>query len=97
MFVRSLRIKIDTDRIGEASKLFEEGVIPLCRSQKGFHGAYYLGDRKTGNCLLMTFWESKKDLRATEESRFFQEQLVKFMDFFKEPPVRETYEVIVKD
>jgi hypothetical protein len=34
---------------------------------------------------------------ATEEGRFFQEQLVKFMGFFKEPPIREAYEVIVKE
>ena len=97
MFVRLIRIKIDTDRIDEASKLFEEGVIPLCRDQKGFQGAYYLADRETGNCLLMTLWESKKNMMATEESRFFQEQLVKFMVFFKEPPVREAYEVIIKE
>jgi len=97
MFVRLIRIKIDTDRIDEASKLFEEGVIPLCRDQKGFQGAYYLADQETGNCLLMTLWKSKKNMMATEESRFFQEQLVKFMGFFKEPPVRETYEVIIKE
>lgn len=97
MFVRLLRMKIDTDRIDEASKLFEETVVPLCRDQKGFQGAYYLADRETGNCLVMTLWGSKKNMMATEESRFFQEQLVKFMVFFKEPPVRETYEVIVKE
>jgi len=97
MFTRLLRIKTGTDRIDEASKLFEENVIPLCQNQKGFQGAYYLADRETGICLLMTLWESKEDMVATEESRFFQEQLVKFMDFFKEPPVREAYEVIVKE
>jgi heme-degrading monooxygenase HmoA len=97
MFVRLLRTKIDTDRIDEASKLFGEGVIPLCRDQKGFQGAYYLADRESGNCLLMTLWESKKNMMATEESRFFQEQLVKFIVFFKEPPIREAYEVLVKE
>lgn len=97
MFVRLLRIKIETDRLEEASKLFEEGVIPLCRNQKGFQGAYYLADRDTGSCLLMTLWESKKNMIDTEENRFFQEQLVRFMDFFKEPPVREAYEVVFKE
>ncbi|NIM91107.1 MAG: hypothetical protein GTO17_09185 [Candidatus Aminicenantes bacterium] len=97
MVARSLRIKMDIDRIDEASKLFEESVIPLCRDKKGFQGAYYLADREAGSCLIMTLWESKEDMIATEESRFFQEQLVKFMVFFKEPPVREAYEVIVKE
>jgi hypothetical protein len=34
---------------------------------------------------------------ATESSHFFQEQLVKFMTFFKAPPIREAYEVVVQD
>jgi heme-degrading monooxygenase HmoA len=97
MFARLLSIKVKTERIDEAAMLFEESVIPLCRNQKGFQGAYYLAERETGQCLLITLWKSKEDMTATEESRFFQEQLVKFMDFFKEPPIREVYEVIVKE
>ena len=97
MFARLLKIKIETDRIDEAAMLFEESVIPLCRNQRGFTGAYYLADRETGNCVLVTLWASTEDMMATEDSRFFQEQLVKFMDFFKEPPIREAYEVIVKE
>jgi len=97
MFARFLSIKTKTHRIDEAAMLFEESVIPLCRNQKGFKRAYYLAERETGKCLLITFWESKEDMLATEESRFFQEQLVKFMNFFKEPPIREAYEVIVRE
>jgi heme-degrading monooxygenase HmoA len=97
MFARLLRLQIKIDRIDEAAKLFEESVIPLCKNQKGYKGAYFLTDRKTGASIPITLWESEEDMLATESSHFFQEQLVKFMSFFKAPPIRETFEVIVQD
>ncbi len=97
MFARVLRIKIKIERIDEAAKLFEESVIPLLKNQKGYKGAYFLTDRKTGVSIPITLWESDEDMLATESSHFFQEQLVRFMSFFKAPPNREAYEVIVQD
>ena len=97
MFVRLLRIQTNIDRIDEASKLFEESVIPLCKDKKGYKGAYFLADRKTGNSIPITIWESEEDMLATERSLFFQEQLVKFSSFFKTSPIRETYEVVFQD
>jgi len=97
MFARLLRIKTKIERIDEAAKLFEESVIPLCKNQKGYKGAYFLTDRKTGVSILITLWENEEDMLATESSHFFQEQLVKFMTFFKTPPIREAYEVVVQD
>jgi heme-degrading monooxygenase HmoA len=93
MYARLLRIQTKINRIDEASMLFEESVLPLCKNQKGFKGAYFLADRKTGHCIPVTLWESEKDMKATEESAFFQEQVVKFMNFFTAPPIREAYEV----
>ncbi|NIM58615.1 MAG: hypothetical protein GTO16_06685 [Candidatus Aminicenantes bacterium] len=97
MFARLLRLQIKINRIDEATKLFEESVIPLCKDKKGYKGAYFLTDRKTGTSIPITLWQSEKDMLATESSHFFQEQLVKFVRFFKGPPIRETYEVIVHD
>ncbi len=97
MFARILRIKTKIERIDEAAKLFEESVIPLLKNQKGYKGAYFMTDRKTGVSIPITLWENEEDMLATESSHFFQEQLVKFMTFYKAPPIREAYEVIVQD
>ena len=96
MFARILRIQTHLDRIDEAAKLFKEQVIPAVKDIKGHKGAQFLADRKTGNCVLMTFWETEEDLLETEHSRLFQEQIVKFMQFFITPPIREIYEVIFR-
>ncbi len=97
MFARLLRIKTKIERIDEAAKLFEESVIPLLKNQKGYKGTYFLTDRKTGVSIAITLWENEEDMLATESSHFFQEQLVRFMTFFKAPPIREAYEVVVQD
>jgi len=97
MHARLLIIQLKVEQIDEASMLFEESVIPLCKDKKGYKGAYFLTDRKTGKCIMMTQWESEEDMLATEQSRFFQEQVIKFMSFFKSDPIREAYEVVIED
>jgi len=97
MHARLLIIQLKFEQIDEASMLFEESVIPLCKDKKGYKGAYFLTDRKTGKCIMMTQWESEEDMLATEQSRFFQEQVVKFLSFFKSAPIREAYEVCIED
>jgi heme-degrading monooxygenase HmoA len=97
MFARLLIIQTEPKRIDEASMLFEESVIPLCKDKKGYKGASFLADRKTGKCVFITQWESEEDMLATEQSRFFQEQVVKFIGFFTKNPIREAYEVVLED
>lgn len=97
MYVRLLIIQTDPQRIDEASMLFEESVIPLCKDKKGYKGASFLADRKTGKSIFITQWESEEDMLATEQSRFFQEQVVKFIGFFTSNPIREAYEVVLDD
>ncbi|MGD2295277.1 MAG: hypothetical protein PVF22_05520 [Candidatus Aminicenantes bacterium] len=97
MFTRLLRFQTNIKKIDEVATIFGENIIPLCKHQKGYLGAFFLCDRKTGDCLPMTLWETEKDMIETEESRFFQEQVVKLMSYFASPPIRESYEVIHKD
>ena len=93
MFARILRSRLKIERIDEATRTFEEGVIPLCREQRGFEGGFFLTDPKTGESVAITFWESKEAMQANEQSHFFQEQVAKFIPFYIKPPIRESYEV----
>jgi heme-degrading monooxygenase HmoA len=94
---RLLRMHLKIDRIDAVKKIFEESVIPLCKSQKGYLGAYFLADQESGTCIPITLWESEEDMLATERNAFFQEQIIKFMPFFTSPPIREGFEVIVNE
>jgi len=97
MFARLTIIKVKINRIDEASKLFEKSVIPVFKPQKGYQGDYFLADRKTGKCICISLWDSKEDVVTNEQSGSYQEQLVKFMEFFTASPISEGYEVMVQD
>jgi heme-degrading monooxygenase HmoA len=96
MFARFTIIHTDIHKIDEAAKLFEESVVPAFQSQKGYQAVYFLTDRNTGKNICVSIWETEEAAIQNEKSRSYQEQLVKFMDLFTEPPIREGYEVIVR-
>jgi heme-degrading monooxygenase HmoA len=97
MFARVLKSQLKIDKIAEASQIFRDVVIPLCREQSGFKGGYYMTDPKTGESLALTFWESKEAMLANEASHFFQEQVARFVPFYAKPPIREAYELTIRE
>jgi len=97
MHARMIRMQVKPERIDEAARLFSEEVVPGCRSQPGYRGSYFLVDRKVGECVPVTLWNTEGDMLATEENRFFQAQLMKFLGLFHHGLVRESYEIAVVD
>lgn len=97
MFARVLRSQLKIDKLEEAEKVFRKSVVPLCKKQKGFKGAYFMSNSKTGESMIMTLWKSEEDMLASEKSHFFQEQVTKFIPFYAKAPIREAYEVALKE
>lgn len=96
MYARLTHLDVWPDKADEAIELYEKSVVPAAKSQKGFVGLYLLSDRTTGKGLAITLWESEEDALANEHNRYYQEQLVKFLEFFQAPPIREGYQVSVQ-
>jgi len=96
MFARLTIIYVKPDRIDEAVKLYKKSVIPEAKLQKGCCGGYLLTDRATGKGIAMTLWKTEKEAIASEENRYYQKQLVKFLDLFAAPPIREVYTISLK-
>jgi heme-degrading monooxygenase HmoA len=97
MYARLLRMQVKPERIDEAARLFTEDVVPACHGEAGYAGAFFLVDRKLGECVPITLWRTEADMMATEESRFFQNQLMKFLGLFHHGLIREAYEVTIID
>ncbi|MBN2199362.1 MAG: antibiotic biosynthesis monooxygenase [Candidatus Aminicenantes bacterium] len=93
MYARVTNIHIKTDKVQEAISLYENSVLPAAESQAGFQGALLLTDAPTGHGLTITFWNSKNEALANEQNLYYQNQLVKFMPYFTDPPTREGFEV----
>jgi heme-degrading monooxygenase HmoA len=97
MHARLLRMQVRPERLDEAARIFVEDVVPGCRAQEGFRGAFFLVERRLGECLPVTLWETEAAMMATEENRFFQNQLMKFLGLFHHGLVRESYEVVYNE
>ncbi len=97
MYARVTILQLKKGKVDEALHIYEASILPAAEAQKGYRGSYVLADRQAGKGITLTFWESEKDALANEENRYYQEQLVKVMDLFAAPPIREGYEVAVSD
>ena len=58
-FVRVVRTKTDPGKLEESIKHWTQEILPILKKQKGFAGASLTGNRKTGDGLTVTYWESE--------------------------------------
>ena len=81
MFARITKFSIKIEKIETGIRLYNESVVPSAKAQKGFCRLSLLINRKTGEGASITFWDSEADARANEENRYYQHQLIKFLNF----------------
>ncbi len=66
MYVRMTRVQTAPDHVDEASKIWQQQVLPGSRQLSGFAGAVLLADRSTGQGLSVTYWADEAALRASD-------------------------------
>lgn len=96
MIARLTFIRIKPDKVEEATRIYQNSVVPEAKLQKGFSGGYLLTDAASGKAVALTFWQSPEDLAASEDNRYYQNQLIKFLDLFVMPPIKEEYTVFLE-
>jgi heme-degrading monooxygenase HmoA len=97
MYARVTILSAKKGGAAEAVRIYSDSILPAAKSQAGYRGSYVLVDWAEDKGITLTFWESEKEALASEENRYYQEQLVKVMHLFAAPPVREGYEVAVEN
>ena len=98
MVARVTLAEVDTMRmrLEDAIDVYKESVLPALHEQPGFEGVYVLATQE-GKAMVMTFWEDEEASAAGVDSGFYAEQVEKFVTFFRAPPGREAYEVVVAE
>lgn len=97
MYARLTFVQLHSDKMQEGIDLYANSVVPAARQQAGSQGAWLLVDRGTGKGVSISLWNTEADMQAGEASGYYQQQLGKFGPLMAAPPVREIYEVAVKD
>jgi len=66
-YTRVVRLKGDPTKVEEQVRLWTQDVLPVIKKQKGFTGVTLLGNRKTGDAMTVSYWETEgtmKDARG---------------------------------
>ena len=93
MYARVTTIHVKEDKVEEAVQLYKESVLPAAKKQKGFRGVLLLTDAATGRGMSITLWDTEKEASVNEQNLYYQNQLVKVLPYFSNPPVREGFDV----
>lgn len=96
MHARIITAQIQHDQLNEASRLYQEQLLPTAKQQSGFKGSWLLLDRHTGKGLAILLWETETDLRAGEANHLLQQQIAQMAQTFVSTPLRELFEVSVQ-
>ena len=98
MFARVTLFEIDTLRINldDALEMYKELVVPEAQKQEGYEGMYVMRTPE-GKGLIMSLWASEEAATAGLASGYYEEQLAKFVTFYRVPPGREHYEVVIAE
>jgi heme-degrading monooxygenase HmoA len=60
---RVVRLKTEPANSDKGIKQWTSEIFPLLKKQDGFRGATFVGNRKTGDGLSVTYWESEEAMK----------------------------------
>ncbi len=82
--------------LDQVTELYRESVITALREQPGYCGVYGLATPE-GKAMVITFWETEEDAQGDVATGFYDEQVQKFVTFYRAAPGRESYKVMIAD
>jgi hypothetical protein len=78
------------------STIWRDSLLPTAKNAQGFKGVLLLGDRQTGKCISITFYETEADAMAVIESGGFDRAFAMFTDMVIGSYSREHFEVLLQ-
>ena len=73
------------------------GLAPIMKAGRGYRGLDVLTDPEAGAGMIVSFWETEDDARATEGSPAYIARTSAMSSFLYEALVPKTYEVEVRE
>ncbi|WIG60003.1 MAG: hypothetical protein OJF49_002751 [Ktedonobacterales bacterium] len=95
MHARLTTVQYQPGKIDDGVRVIRDSISPAARQQQGCTHLFGLIDRASGKGIAISLWETEADLRASETTGYYQQQVAKITPLLAAPPVRETCEVAV--
>ena len=96
MYARVTFGTAQSGKLDEAIKIMRESVGPAVKKKKGFKGSFFLTDRNTGKCISIALWNTEADMKASEGTERYKQEMGKLAPLFTGPFTIDHYEVSVK-
>jgi heme-degrading monooxygenase HmoA len=71
MFARLVTIGDRREQLDEFARFGTERVLPQLKRLEGFEGSLLLANRRSGEIVAVTLWESEEAMRATEGASYW--------------------------
>jgi heme-degrading monooxygenase HmoA len=95
MYARVTNIRFPPEMTAEVRSV-AQGLAPILWRQRGFEGFQVLTDANAGEGIIMCFWETETEAKASETTSPYIGQMSMMSSYLHEPLVPKTYEVNVK-
>ena len=94
MYSRLTYTQLVDGKIDDAISIWQDKVAPVLKQEKGFKGAYLMGDRGTGKGVTITLWETQADADAANAA--LPQIFALFAGLFAAQPTFEELEVLLQ-
>ena len=85
-------------KMDEITQYIRDFIVPAAKQQPGFKGLLTLRDDDSNKGIAITLWETEADMLAGETiGGYYREHLAKVAHLFASAPVREAYEVGIRE
>ena len=71
MFARVTQSLVNPERLRQRSRTVEDHVIAALRMQSGYSGGLLLGNPESGKVLVVSLWETEREMHATDEASYW--------------------------
>lgn len=96
MYASITQVSIRLDKTAEATRIWQEEILPVNRTLSGWKGAELFTNPATGEGVAINFYETEADVAKVESSGTFQQLMGKLAPLMAAPPTRKVYEVAGK-
>ena len=98
MYARVTTIQLQPGAADDVTQYVRDIVVPAAKQAQGFSGIQVLVNPATNKGIAITFWDSETDMTAGEASSgYYAQALAGGAQFFAAQPVREAFEVRIKE
>ena len=71
MFARVSQFAVNSERLQQGHRAFEDHVIPALRMQPGYNGGLLLANPQSGKMLTVSLWDTEREMHATDEASYW--------------------------